>query len=353
MAAWEDYYEILQVHHSAEPEVIEAAYRKLAQKYHPDVDKSPEATEKMKRIIVARDILRDPSKRREYDLDWQRLKGTGAAKKPRSGVYEPKPVVQPEIIHFKDVKPGEAQTGSFLIRNAGGPYSKISFGPNNPESWVRVVRYHSLTLSDELPLQVEIEAEGEDWGRSYSEYIVVKLDENGTHVRIGLQTMPSPWRFPNPMPLTLSIGTVDNISEPVIRRGTSIPISAYGVFETAAEGQTSISIPVLQGERLIASQNWVLGVVVASGILSVPHRTSLVEIKFTVDQNGILSVSAKDRYTGKDLKITIKSASLPLLSKDEVIRAKDEAFRYRSQDEANVKSIKSRRTGSYLRLGSG
>jgi curved DNA-binding protein CbpA len=76
VADFEDYYEILQVSHSAEPEVIEAAYKKLAGKYHPDVgvDKSPSATEKMKKINIAHDILSNPDKRREYDKEWQKHK---------------------------------------------------------------------------------------------------------------------------------------------------------------------------------------------------------------------------------------------------------------------------------------
>ena len=76
MADFEDYYEILQISHSAEPEVIEAAYKKLAGKYHPDVgvDKSPSATEKMKQINIAHDILSNPDKRREYDKEWQKHK---------------------------------------------------------------------------------------------------------------------------------------------------------------------------------------------------------------------------------------------------------------------------------------
>lgn len=74
MGSFEDYYETLQVHRLAEPEVIEAAYKKLAQKYHPDVNKSPSAMEKMKRINIAHDILCDPVKRKQYDFEWLRRK---------------------------------------------------------------------------------------------------------------------------------------------------------------------------------------------------------------------------------------------------------------------------------------
>lgn len=95
MASFEDYYEILQVSPSAEPEVIEAAYKKLAQKYHPDVNKSPTATEKMKKINIAHDVLGDPVQRKRYHAEWQR-KGE---KTSYTGTYvppKPKPSPQPQ-----------------------------------------------------------------------------------------------------------------------------------------------------------------------------------------------------------------------------------------------------------------
>lgn len=70
MPEWEDYYKILQVHPSAEIEVIDAAFRRLARIYHPDVDPSPKATEKMKKINAAHDVLSDPAKRRVYHQEW-------------------------------------------------------------------------------------------------------------------------------------------------------------------------------------------------------------------------------------------------------------------------------------------
>jgi curved DNA-binding protein len=78
MEPFEDYYEILQVHPSAEPEVIEAAYKKLAQKYHPDVSKDPAGPGKMKKINIAHDVLRNPEQRRQYHEEWLQKKG-GAA----------------------------------------------------------------------------------------------------------------------------------------------------------------------------------------------------------------------------------------------------------------------------------
>src|SRR4030042_3921632 len=98
MVSFEDYYEILQVSPSAEPEVIEAAYKKLAQKYHPDVNKSPTATEKMKKINMAHDVLGDPVQRKRYHAEWlQRKRG----KTSYTGTHapdRPKPVVKPSRI---------------------------------------------------------------------------------------------------------------------------------------------------------------------------------------------------------------------------------------------------------------
>jgi len=205
---WADYYKILQVDSSAEPEVIEAAYRRLTRKYHPDVDRGPTANERMKKINIAYRNLSDPDKRKRYHSEWLQKVGKAAG----TSVGEPpKPVVDPQYIKFHDVEPSQIQTSSFVIRNLGGPYSKIWF--SNPDSWVRVIGWESLSTSDELPLEVKIEAEGEEWGKSYIEYIKVKLDEEETQVRIELTTKPEPVRkkaavsgVPKARPTTLPRG---------------------------------------------------------------------------------------------------------------------------------------------------
>jgi curved DNA-binding protein CbpA len=91
MASFEDYYEILQVSPSAEPEVIEAAYKKLAQKYHPDVNKSPTAPEKMKKINAAHDVLGDPVQRKRYHAEWLQRKGEKTSYTRTYAPPEPKP----------------------------------------------------------------------------------------------------------------------------------------------------------------------------------------------------------------------------------------------------------------------
>jgi curved DNA-binding protein CbpA len=96
MANFEDYYEILQVSSSAEPEVIEAAYKKLAQKYHPDVNKSPTATEKMKKINIAHDVLGNPVQRKRYHAEWLQRKGRETSYTGTHAPPEPKPSSKPQ-----------------------------------------------------------------------------------------------------------------------------------------------------------------------------------------------------------------------------------------------------------------
>src|SRR4030042_5146704 len=91
MANFEDYYEILQVSPSAESEVIEAAYKKLAQKYHPDVNRSPMAADKMKKINIAHDVLRDPVQRERYHAEWLQKKAEKTSYAGTSAPTKPKP----------------------------------------------------------------------------------------------------------------------------------------------------------------------------------------------------------------------------------------------------------------------
>jgi len=174
----EDLYEILQVHPSAESEVIEAAYKKLAQKYHPDVDKSPKATERMKMINVAHDVLSDPEQRRTYNATRLDKKGGPSVK--------PNPIVDPPQILFKNVTPGTVKTASFLVINTGGPYSKISI--SNPDTWLKIVDWRSISITDELPLRVNLQVQGNDWYKTYLERVYISLDDIRTFVTVTLQT---------------------------------------------------------------------------------------------------------------------------------------------------------------------
>jgi curved DNA-binding protein CbpA len=178
MEPQKDYYEILQVHYLAEPDVIDAAYKKLAQKYHPDHSGD---MVKMKKINMAHDILCDPIKRRDYDNQRQRkTNGSTSTNSP------PKPTIDPYNIEFNNVEPGYCKKASFTVFNTGGQYSKINI--NNPDSWLRVIAWHSLSTTDELPLKVDIEAIGKDWGKRYSDVICISLDNIQAKVNVVLST---------------------------------------------------------------------------------------------------------------------------------------------------------------------
>jgi hypothetical protein len=192
MPDFEDYYEILQVHHLAEPEVIQKAYMALANKYHPDKNPSAAAAAKMRKINYAYDILKDPDKRKKYDTE-----STDRKQAARASAEKPKPVVDPNSIKFTNVSPKTIQRSSFVIRNAGGSYKKIWF--SNPGSWVKVTKYTSLTGTDELPLKVELEAVGTERDRDYVEFITVRLDDEETRVRIDMSTQAAPIDKPKPV----------------------------------------------------------------------------------------------------------------------------------------------------------
>lgn len=138
-------------------------------------------------------------------------------------------------------------------------------------------------------------------------------------------------------PLTLGIETLGSVMTPLINRNTTIPTSKSQVFSTAADGQTSVEIHVLQGERPLAGDNKTLGRFILSGIPPAPRGVPQVEVNFDIDANGILNVSAKDKASGKEQKITITSSSG--LSKDEVEKMTKEAEKFAEQDKKTKESI--------------
>lgn len=179
-----DCYKILQVHQSAEPEVVKAAYIGLSNKYHPDKNSGSDADRRMKEINSAHDILKNQNQKRQYDLWYQRQYGGNAA----SIQIFPKPQTDMAIIHLDRVIPGQKQTSSFVISNHGGDYHTCKVFVATQHSWVTIIGYDSLTASDELPLRVDIEAKGSKWGKKYSEVIIIKLDNEEARVGVELQT---------------------------------------------------------------------------------------------------------------------------------------------------------------------
>jgi len=138
-------------------------------------------------------------------------------------------------------------------------------------------------------------------------------------------------------PLTLGIETMGGIATPLIERNTTIPAKKSQIFSTAADGQTSVEIHVVQGERQMAADNKTLGRFTLSGIAPAPRGIPQIEVTFDIDANGIVKVSAQDKGTGKEANITITASTN--LSDDEIDKAVKEAERFAEEDKKRKESI--------------
>jgi len=147
-------------------------------------------------------------------------------------------------------------------------------------------------------------------------------------------------------PLTLGIETLGGIRTPLIERNTTIPTSATQIFSTAADNQTSVEINVLQGEREMAADNKSLGRFILDGIPPAPRGVPQIEVKFDIDANGILHVSAKDKATGKEQKITITGSTG--LSKEEIERMTREAELHAEEDRKRREQVEARNIADNL-----
>ena len=138
-------------------------------------------------------------------------------------------------------------------------------------------------------------------------------------------------------PLSLGIETMGGISTKVIDRNTTIPAKKSQIFSTAADGQTSVEVHVLQGEREFAKDNKTLGVFHLDGIASAPRGVPQIEVTFDIDANGIVHVSAKDLGTGKENDITITSNTN--MSKEDIDKAVKEAEEYAAEDKKRREAV--------------
>jgi len=141
-------------------------------------------------------------------------------------------------------------------------------------------------------------------------------------------------------PLTLGVETYGGVMTPMIPRNTTIPTSKTETYTTAADGQTSVEVHVLQGERPMATENKSLGRFILDGILPAPRGVPQIEVTFDIDANGILNVSAKDKATAKEQKIVIQSSSG--LSDAEIQRMVKDAEEHAADDARRREEIEVR-----------
>ncbi len=147
-------------------------------------------------------------------------------------------------------------------------------------------------------------------------------------------------------PLTLSIETMGSIATPMIDRNTTIPVRKSQVFSTASDNQPAVDIRICQGERKMFDDNKLLGNFKLDGIAPAPRGVPQIEVTFDIDANGILHVSAKDKGTGKEQKISIQGSSG--LSKEEIERAKRDAELHAEEDKKRAEEIDTVNQGDSL-----
>ena len=147
-------------------------------------------------------------------------------------------------------------------------------------------------------------------------------------------------------PLTLAIETMGNIATPMIPRNTTVPTSKTEVFSTASDNQTQVQVVVTQGERPMSADNKTLGTFTLDGIPPAPRGVPQVEVTFDMDASGILTVTAKDKATGKTQNIKITGAIG--LSDDEVKRMQEEAEKHKEEDEKKADIVKTKNNADAL-----
>jgi molecular chaperone DnaK len=147
-------------------------------------------------------------------------------------------------------------------------------------------------------------------------------------------------------PLTLGLETLGSVLTTLIPRNTTIPTKKNETFTTAADGQTSVDIHVLQGERPMAADNKSIGRFMLDGLLPAPRGLPQIEVAFDIDANGILSVSAQDKGTGKEQKIVIQSGSG--LVKEDIDRMVDDAKAHEEEDSQRRAEVETRNQADSL-----
>ena len=147
-------------------------------------------------------------------------------------------------------------------------------------------------------------------------------------------------------PLSLGIETLGGVMTKMIQKNTTVPTKYSQVFSTADDNQPAVTVKVFQGEREIATSNKLLGEFNLEGISAAPRGTPQIEVTFDIDANGILHVSAKDKATGKENKVTIKANSG--LSEEEINKMVTDAEENAEQDKARVELVGAKNTADAM-----
>ena len=147
-------------------------------------------------------------------------------------------------------------------------------------------------------------------------------------------------------PLSLGIETLGGVCTKIIDRNTTIPVKKSQIFSTAADGQTSVQIHVLQGEREMASGNTTLGMFALDGIAPAPRGVPQIEVTFDIDANGIVNVSATDKGTGKEQHITITSSTN--MSQEDIEKAVNEAAKFAEEDKKAKEAVEVKNNAEHM-----
>ena len=147
-------------------------------------------------------------------------------------------------------------------------------------------------------------------------------------------------------PLSLGIETMGGVFNKIIERNTTIPVKKSQIYSTAADGQTSVEIHVLQGEREMAAGNHTLGRFILDGIPAAPRGVPQIEVTFDIDANGIVNVTACDKGTGKEQHITITSSTN--MSKEDIEKAVKEAEKFAEEDKKQKEAVETKNTAEHM-----
>ena len=147
-------------------------------------------------------------------------------------------------------------------------------------------------------------------------------------------------------PLSLGIETMGGVFNKIIERNTTIPVKKSQVYSTASDGQTSVEIHVLQGERSMVAGNHTLGRFILDGIPAAPRGVPQIEVTFDIDANGIVNVTACDKGTGKEQHITITSSTN--MSKEDIEKAVHEAEQFAEEDRKQKEAVEAKNTAEHM-----